>query len=243
MTHYVERLSRVLNAQALGQPLDVLKEAGKDIEPDDREHSENVGGHIYSIRKPRDSHIKVPLPSAHQSEKDSCGAAALRSIFQYFGVWKPFEHDDTSYRHDLMTDPDEGTPPDAIKRVATAAGMQVVEMHDMTTDDLKTFLDQGKPVICCVQAWGEPENYDRRPATDGHYVVAIGYDDQDNIYFMDPSITRNRGYLNVRDFTERWYDEESDGTPYYRYGMAIWRPDGSNQPFDTSTIRKAKEIE
>lgn len=78
---------------------------------------------------------------------------------------------------------------------------------------LKKALDEGKPVICSIQAWADnPRVYaDPTSNEDGHYVVAIGYDEEDNFYFMDPSLTGRRGVLPWKELDRRWHENEAPG--------------------------------
>lgn len=56
---------------------------------------------------------------------------------------------------------------------------------------------------------------------DGHYVVAIGYDEK-YIYFEDPSILGGIGYIPKSEFLRRWHDYDMDITnKYIHYGMSI----------------------
>jgi predicted double-glycine peptidase len=77
---------------------------------------------------------------------------------------------------------------------------------DQTLEDLKKFIDQGKPIIVIIQAW--PDNYPvdwSNDWKDGHFVVAVGYDDY-YVYFMDPSTLGNYTYIPQDEFLERWHD-------------------------------------
>jgi hypothetical protein len=73
---------------------------------------------------------------------------------------------------------------------------------------------------------------------DGHYVVAIGFDDA-NIYFMDPSISGRRGYLSWREFKQRWHENEGTETePDVHQRLGIWiRPPRGGTPFLRYTAR------
>jgi len=109
----------------------------------------------------------------------------------------------------------------------------------MTIDELKDYLDEEKPVICNIQAWGEPKYY--KTADSGHYVVAIGYDDE-KIYFEDPSIDEHRGYLSYKDFDKRWHDKETDNVHTDHLGIVIWK---SKRAWDRDSqyVVKARKIQ
>jgi len=165
------------------------------------------------------SHIKVKLPSAKQPKNFSCGASALRAIAVHFNVGP---NNEQFYIDKCNTTYKDGTHPKDIIRVARELGLTVRSKSKMSIKDLHEYLDDGIPVVCSIQAWGDQKKY---PDTDhsGHYVVAIGYTN-DKIYFMDPSIKGHRGFLPNDEFIERWHDEEADGTKLNRYGIAIWNP-------------------
>lgn len=78
-----------------------------------------------------------------------------------------------------------------------------------------------------LQAWPTPGqanrgvNY-RADWDDGHWVVAIGYD-QRVVYFEDPSLARSRGYMSYGELAMRWHDVGPHYGHMYRYGIAVWR--------------------
>ncbi len=105
----------------------------------------------------------------------------------------------------------------------------------MSIGEVQRHLNRRTPVMIMIQAWANADRstsrwrvngYSRR-WMDGHWVVAIGYDD-DRMYFEDPSLEDVRGYLDYRELSARWRDVG----PYwiaryerymYNYGLAIWR--------------------
>lgn len=177
--------------------------------------------------------IKVALPPVRQQTTYSCGAQAFRAICLYFGVGPKDEKD---YIKMLGSNAKDGTWPESIIKHAKHLGMKVQFKTGMTTNELKRFLDQGIPVICSMQAWGTPKQYQN--AASGHYVVAVGYDEQ-NLYFEDPSIDNKRGFLKYEDFDKRWHDKDCHGHDCDHLGIAIW---GSN-PAPRKKGDKAKHIE
>lgn len=55
--------------------------------------------------------------------------------------------------------------------------------------------------------------------TDGHYVVAIGYD-RGKIYFEDP-YAYERTFLSFRELNDRWHDV-AGGNIYNHFGIALY---------------------
>jgi len=180
------------------------------------------------------SHIKVKLPSAKQPKNFSCGASVLRAIAVHFNVGP---NNEQFYIDKCNTTYKNGTHPKDIIRVAKELGLTVRSKSNKSIKDLHEYLDDGIPVICSLQAWGDQKKY---PDTNhsGHYAVAIGYTN-DKIYFMDPSIKGHRGFLPNDEFIKRWHDEEADGVQLIRYGIAIWNPTAIKKQ-DLHKVKKIK---
>ena len=187
-----------------------------------------------NIKKGDNFRPQIDLPVVRQSHNYDCGAAALRSIFQYFGVG-PDEED--RFIDLCKTSKSEGTHPDDIVRVARQFGFRVEASEDLSIHDIIAFISDGKPVICAIQAWGDEEDYPK--LKDGHYVVAIGFDNY-HIYFEDPSILKTRGHLPYNDFMKRWHDVDRYNQVLHQFGMAIWRDE---KPKETESMSKSQKIQ
>lgn len=176
------------------------------------------------------------VPVVNQTHGYDCGAAALRAVAHYWGVGPEDEGD---FIRICDTSKHLGTDPTDIKRVARELGLQCHDQKHMTLGTLKHFIDQGKPVICAMQAWGEQEDYDELQS--GHYVVAIGYDDE-RVFFEDPSIKgrRARGHLPFQEFSERWVDIDRKDRVLRHYGIVVWR-DG--QPDEEEVVSRSTKID
>lgn len=104
----------------------------------------------------------------------------------------------------------------------------------MTLAQLEKCLDECKPVICSIQAYADSTPAMQRAEVykkddNGHYLVAIGYDDG-NIYFMDPSLTGRRGFLPKAEFVARWHDNEGSVEQpklITHLGLVIWKAEGA----------------
>jgi len=164
--------------------------------------------------------IKVHLPDTNQLEDYSCGASGLLAIFKYFGVGPDKEY---QVVEELGMDKRVGSHPDQIKRLAKKYGLKTKKI-DGNIDSLISYLDKKIPVMLMLQAWGlkkrSIKNY-CNTWVDGHWVTAIGYD-KENIYFEEPSIERNRGYIPRAKLEERWHDTGHKGVHIDKYGLAIW---------------------
>ena len=179
--------------------------------------------------------IKIDLPNATQTTDYTCGASALQAICSYFGVGPEDEWD---YEREMGM-PKTGADPIHITTAAEQYGLEVKEYRPMTAKQLEKCLDKGRPVILMLQAWsGREQSYDHEWA-EGHYVVAIGYDDE-VFYVEDPSIHGSRGFLTREELDARWHDVEGDeGSHTEHLGIAIWK----SKPTKLGYARSARRVE
>jgi predicted double-glycine peptidase len=171
--------------------------------------------------------IKIVLPDVQQPDEYSCGAASLMSILAYYGTG-PEDYD--VLKKKLGVTEKNGTDYHRMISFATEQGLQADAKPKMSLAELEKFLDEGKPVICSIQAYDERNPPEKRAEIykkddNGHYLVVIGYDD-DNLYFMDPALTGRRGFLPKPEFESRWHDNE--GTQEQpklisHLGLVIWK--------------------
>jgi predicted double-glycine peptidase len=178
-----------------------------------------------------DDAIKIPLPTVRQPNEYSCGAAAMMSVCRYYGVGPQKLAD---LEEALGTNKDIGTYFKNIVAYARQIGLESDWQDQMTVKELKARVGRGIPVICSIQAYADDQQHYENSDwnQDGHYVVAIGFDEA-NIYFMDPSITGRRGYLAWSEFNQRWHENEGTETePEVHQRLGIWmRPPRGGTPF------------
>ncbi len=181
--------------------------------------------------------IKVPLPDTRQVENYSCGASALQAVCAYYGIGREEEYE---YIEDMKL-PKDGADPHHIVRVAEKYGLKCKANQPMTVKQLRTFLNQGRPVLLMLQAWCDEEdlrvNY-REIWNEGHWVVAIGYDKK-GVYFEDPSLAAIRGYLSYKDLEGRWHDVGPEDVHVPHYGLAVWKRRTSRPAY----FRRARVLE
>jgi len=179
--------------------------------------------------------VRIPLPKVEQVSNYDCGPACLRAICQYYKVG-PDDHDE--FIRDCKATKKDGTEPEDLIRVAKKYGLKVKEFHNMGLPRLEKILDEGKPVIIDLQAWGEERYYEKRQS--GHYAIAIGYDEK-RIYFEDPSVhSRKRGSMLKKDFVERWKDKKANGDDLNQYGIVIWK---NKKDKEVDKLNATKKIE
>jgi predicted double-glycine peptidase len=174
-------------------------------------------------RHPVDA-IRVPVPDITHLMDSSSGLSALMTVCRYYGVG-PEDH--VALAAELSLD-QRWPDPERVVAAAVRYGLRACSRCPMSRAELEEHLDQRKPVLMLVQAWGMTE--DEAPRTsyenvweDDHYLVAIGYD-PDGVYFEDPSLQGMRGYLSWDDLEQRWHAPGPNGTELHRFGSAIWMP-------------------
>jgi predicted double-glycine peptidase len=161
----------------------------------------------------------------YQAYDYTCGVAALQSILSYYG--KSFRHDELAKV--LEPDPKEGTHYRKVAEFARSHGFQVDVHAHMSLDDLKKLIDVHRPVMVLLQAWPDSPVTWLESWEEGHYAVAIGYD-ENHIYFMDPSIIGHYTFIPIPEFLERWHDQDR-GEKLIQFGMVIFKQEpGSYDP-------------
>jgi len=179
--------------------------------------------------------IKIDLPNATQMTDYTCGASALQAICSYFGVGPEDEWD----FEQQMAMPKTGADPIHITTAAKDYGLEVKELRPMTAAQLEKYIDKGRPVILMLQAWAGRELSYARTWDEGHYVIAIGYDDE-VFYVEDPSIHGSRGFVTREELDARWHDVEGEDNHHTEHlGIAIWK----NKPTKLGYGRGARHVD
>lgn len=168
----------------------------------------------------------IPVPLTYQAYDYACGVEALQSIFYYYG--KDFRHDELAKV--LEPDPTNGTNYKRMVQFARSLGFRVDVRTSMSLEDLKKLIDDHKPTIVLIQAWPDSPVEWSESWNEGHYAVAIGYDEK-NIYFMDPSTLGHYTFIPILEFLDRWHDIDGQarlihfGMVITREGSTIYNPD------------------
>jgi predicted double-glycine peptidase len=173
----------------------------------------------------------IELPLVRQSTRYTCGVACAQSILRYTGYDFDVREDNLSSA--LGANDEDGTNYRKIVELLNTKSHYSDSTQDgnenriiaepkfeLTIDELCAYLDQGKPVICAIQAWSYLTISEYKLEYDsGHYVIAIGYD-AENIYFMDPSTSGNYAYIPKTEFAARWHDVDGE-SPAEQFGIVI----------------------
>lgn len=116
----------------------------------------------------------IKMRARKQNTNYTCGPAALRSIFLFYGVAV-----NEKELVDFGDIGENGTGFSTMRQLAHEYGFSFYAKHMGTLNDLKRLLDKQQPVLVCYQE-GEPNG------KNGHYAVIHGYDDT-FLNIADPS--------------------------------------------------------
>lgn len=155
------------------------------------------------------------FPELRQIYGYDCGASATQSMLIYYGL----DVREDKIMRLLKTSRRYGTRPENIVKVLSKFGLEASLSTQMSIEELKAYIKKGRPVIMDIQAWSYDEKKDYSDDwDDGHYVIAIGYDEK-KFYFEDPSSVR-RTYLSYKEVENRWHDKNASGK-YYNLGIVV----------------------
>jgi len=146
--------------------------------------------------------VKLDFPELRQSTNFDCGVTALQQVLIYYGIEK---REDELIKS--LNTKKTGTKLSKIVDVAKYYGLEAEIIRNTTLKKIKELIDKGIPPIILMQAWRNysVDNLDwEKDYKDGHYVVAVGYNDS-CIFFEDPSSV-TRTYLSFDEFEKRWHD-------------------------------------
>lgn len=145
----------------------------------------------------------ISFPELRQTYEYDCGAKALQALFIFYG--QDLNEEDIMKKAQTSR---KGTSLAGLKRAAKYFGFKA-KIGKMNLKALKKQIDNEKPVILLIQAWsGEKRHNYENDWSNGHYVVAIGYD-KNKIYFEDPYRAK-RTFLTYKELKKRWHDLDQD---------------------------------
>jgi predicted double-glycine peptidase len=164
----------------------------------------------------------MEFPELRQVFNFDCGASALQACLAYYG----FDMREDKIMKMLDSRPTDefnnGSKISAIIKVAEEFKLKANKVDGMKPEDLIDYIKQDIPVIILLQAWRDsqsPSNWET-DFSDGHYVVAVGYNKSD-ILFEDPS-SYMRSYLSYDELATRWHSRGDDNkTKIYGTGIVV----------------------
>ena len=141
----------------------------------------------------------IEYPETRQVFSFDCGANALVSVLVFAGLEE--REDRIAVLAGTTT---AGTSTEGILRVLRYYGVPFRARQRMKINDVRRAIDSGHPTLLTLQAYRESNRPYRELWDDGHWVVAIGYD-QHRIYYEDPSAF-HRTWLADEELRQRWHD-------------------------------------
>jgi ABC-type bacteriocin/lantibiotic exporter with double-glycine peptidase domain len=154
-------------------------------------------------------------PTVKQRTHDDCGAACVSSILRYH-----------SRRHQYVKLCKQlklskiGVDESEMVKFLRAEGFKAELMDNLTIDGLLECLKGERPVIMIIQAWSRRKTETYACTDYGHYVLAIGYN-EDRIVFMDPALPFGTyGFVTREELDKRWY-LLGEGSSMRRVGIVV----------------------
>ncbi len=146
-----------------------------------------------------------PLIPFRQSP-NMCGPASLKILLSYYER----EHSEEQLAKLCETTPDIGTTHGQLVAGARALGADVFAKDHATISDIRTYIEDEKPVI--VGWWSNDEP---------HYSVVYEVG-KHKVFMMDPDTESGIRIMPIEEFEQVWHD--TDGGPEHpvqRWMMAI----------------------
>ncbi|HYH23505.1 MAG TPA: C39 family peptidase [Azospirillum sp.] len=167
--------------------------------------------------------VALRMPDVRQMAEDGAGAAVLQAVLAYHGL---DVRQDVLYQR-LTARGGSAMDYKQVVRVAVEYGLRVSHLIKMSEQQLREHIDRRVPVIVAVQAWveGAPPRAITdwaRWRDDGHYLVAVGYDDM-AFYFEDPAMF-GIGSIRRDQMPFRWHDYDKQGNRLEHLGIMIDGP-------------------
>jgi predicted double-glycine peptidase len=153
-----------------------------------------------------------------------CGVTALQQVLIYYGIEKREDELIKMLDTKKTSIEEHGTKMTKMVEVAKYFGLDAEILKNLTINKIKKFIDEKIPVIILMQAWRDysADNLNwEKDYNDGHYVIAIGYNDT-CLFFEDPaSIVRT--YLTFEEFEKRWHDMDDNNKTKINHAAVVIR--------------------
>jgi ABC-type bacteriocin/lantibiotic exporter with double-glycine peptidase domain len=126
-----------------------------------------------------------------QIQPYSCGAAALKAVYQHWG-----EHvNEPTLIKEIGVDPETGSTAPQVTNAARLRGYLAQTRTFASIDDLASYTSRDIPVILAIRSFIRPNQ--------GHFVVATKVT-PDFVDIMDPNVRGNRRVLTRAELDKRW---------------------------------------
>ena len=148
------------------------------------------------------------FPLIRQIHDYDCGVSSLQSVLVYYGLEKKEDEliELLKPRHTEIFN--NGTKFSDIKKVSEKLGFKCEIHEDFTIDEIINCIDNKIPVIVLIQAYQDKSIKFDSDFNDGHYIVAVGYNES-KLFFEDPS-SFNRAFLTKKEFLNRWHGRNDE---------------------------------
>ena len=179
--------------------------------------------------------VELNFPHLRQVFNYDCGVCALQQVLVYYGIEKREDeliHLLDAKRTNII---EHGSKLSKMKEVAEYYGLEAEIVRNAKIKDIIKLIDEKTPPIILMQAWRDfsVNNLDwTKDFKDGHYVVAVGYND--NVIFFEDPASVIRTYLTYKEFEKRWHDVDDDNKTHNFGVMVVVK--GDNKNFDNSSI-------
>lgn len=167
----------------------------------------------------------LDFPQLRQSFEYNCGSKALQGVLIYYGI----EIREELLMKDAHTESKKGTLIEGIETTLKKYKLEY-DSRSMSIEDLEKYLNEKNPVLVLLQAWADNDPDYQNYYDDSHWVVAIGYDN-DNIYFEDPYAFK-RTFLSKEELLQRWH-AELENKIIKNHGIAVY---GKNPEYDSDEV-------
>jgi ABC-type bacteriocin/lantibiotic exporter with double-glycine peptidase domain len=147
----------------------------------------------------------LDAPRSRQFRTNDCGINDAGVALAYYGI-----NEREMQLIDLAGLPEDGLETvDLVNLLKRFENRGItLDAGTMTLDDIRGAIDDGYPVILAIQAYADdPDQVYTDDWEDGHYVVAIGYDEE-RFIFQDSS-SWERTFLTNLELLDRWHDSDS----------------------------------
>jgi ABC-type bacteriocin/lantibiotic exporter with double-glycine peptidase domain len=166
--------------------------------------------------------VKLDFPELRQIYNYDCGVTAMQQVLIYYGIEKREDELIKLLDTKKTTIIEHGTKLSKMIEVFKYFALDAEIVRNSSIKEVKKLIDDGIPPIILMQAWRDYSvgNLDwEKDYSDGHYVVAIGYNDN-CIFFEDPaSVTRT--YLSFDEFEKRWHDVDDNNKTKNNHVMVV----------------------
>lgn len=105
----------------------------------------------------QDADVFIDMPNLRQYGGYTCGTTCVQMVMNWLDPYQA-DWNLAAYEEELGTNEEAGTPPGSIVSFFEENSVTVTAKENRTTPELASALDQGHPVLLCIQAWAAAED-------------------------------------------------------------------------------------